>query len=46
MEEWKGCELEKCPYGKEYGDCDTCIHLITKTDIDKISDVQSEEKTK
>lgn len=30
--EWTGCMLNKCPYGKEYGDCDTCEHLIRKSD--------------
>ena len=30
MNDWVGCKLKKCPYGKEYGNCDTCINLIRK----------------
>ncbi len=31
IDEWAGCKADKCPYGKEYGDCDTCNYLIRKT---------------
>lgn len=30
IDEWAGCKADKCPYGKEYGDCDTCSYLIRK----------------
>lgn len=33
MIDWIGCKLTKCPYGKEYGNCDTCENLIRKEDI-------------
>lgn len=32
-DEWAGCKADKCPYGKEYGDCDTCSYLIRKPNI-------------
>ena len=32
INEWKGCSAEQCPYGKEYGDCDTCRYIIYKDD--------------
>ena len=33
MIDWIGCKLTKCPYGKEYGNCDTCENLIRKENI-------------
>lgn len=33
MIDWIGCKLAKCPYGKEYGNCDTCENLIRKEDV-------------
>lgn len=30
INDWKYCSLRKCPYGKEYGDCEYCIYLIRK----------------
>lgn len=33
INEWDGCKADKCPYGKEYGNCDTCSYLIRKQNI-------------
>lgn len=35
MIDWIGCKLTKCPYGKEYGNCDTCVNLIRATEMVK-----------
>lgn len=39
MIDWVGCKLTKCPYGKEYGNCDTCVNLIRaeENNIDKLN---------
>ena len=39
MDEWAGCKADKCPYGKEYGNCDTCSYLIRK-----LNKAESEDK--
>ena len=32
---WKGCKLDKCPYDKEHGYCETCDYLIREGDPDR-----------
>lgn len=42
VEDWIGCRLDKCPYGKEYGDCDTCEHLIRSQKVSECEKLMNE----
>lgn len=34
IRDWAGCRAPKCPYGKEYGNCEMCRYLIRKEDLE------------